>query len=84
MVKHQNVSKYYENDYRLVELEDDVTNKEGWLKSLEKFLILDVPKFFPSLIWTEGHITMMAKKYTYKVEKPGKATCSVCKGALID
>ena len=51
-----------EDERSLVKLEEGVTNKWRW-EWLEKLLDLDVSKLFPSLNWTGGPITVVAKDY---------------------
>ena len=77
------IQRTKEDELGLVELEESVTNKWRW-EWLEKLLVLDLAKLFPSLNWTGGPITVVAKDYMHKVDEPGKATCAVCKGVLVN
>ena len=56
------IQRTKEDEPRLVKLEEGVTNKWRW-EWLEKSLALDVAKLFPSLNWTGGPITVVAKDY---------------------
>lgn len=66
------VRRTVEDEPSLVKLEENLTNK-GRLEWLEK-LVLDAAKLFPSLNWTAGPITVVAKNYICYLGKPGKAT----------
>ena len=72
-----------ENEPGFVKFEEDATKEWRW-EWIEKSLFLDVAKLFPTLNRTGGSITVVKKGCICKLNKPGKATCTVCKDASIE